>query len=421
MKSKILLLSILFISFISQAQNNARLKVFIDCSNSWCDMTYLRSEINLIDFLNDNQAADVHVLITEQSTGGGGSQHQLIFFGQNNYKNLHDTLRYNTSSTSTDFERRQELIRYIKLGLAPYIARTSAAKDVLIEFKKAESKGDTKEPRAEPTKDPWNYWVFRLNGSGNISLDENYKDFRYYSNFNANRTTEETKLAFEVYGSTNKSSFEYESSPGVIDQFTVKNHEIGFSHYLIKSINSHWSWGYEVDFNQSTFSNNKGRISWRGGIEYDIFPYKDVSTKLITISYSLDVKRNRYYDTTFFEKTKETLWGHRADANLTFNQKWGSAYVGISYHNYFKDWKYFNLGINLSTDIRITGGLSFNMYAFGGLTHDQLFLPKGGATPQEVLTRQRQLASGYNFYTGFGLTYRFGSKVNNFVNPRFEN
>jgi hypothetical protein len=47
-------------------------------------------------------------------------------------------------------------------------------------------------------------------------------------------------------------------------------------------------------------------------------------------------------------------------------------------------------------------------------------LVKGDATEQEVLTRKRQLASTYNYYTSFGLNYRFGSILNNFVNPRFE-
>ena len=67
-----------------------------------------------------------------------------------------------------------------------------------------------------------------------------------------------------------------------------------------------------------------------------------------------------------------------------------------------------------------TGGLSFNIYTSAELTRDQIFLPKEGATPQEVLTRRRQLASGYRFYTYFGINYRFGSKLNNFVNPRFD-
>jgi hypothetical protein len=47
-------------------------------------------------------------------------------------------------------------------------------------------------------------------------------------------------------------------------------------------------------------------------------------------------------------------------------------------------------------------------------------LVKGDISEQDVLTRKRQLASTYNYYTGFGLNFRFGSILNNFVNPRFE-
>ncbi|MEO5948217.1 MAG: hypothetical protein ABIP79_15475, partial [Chitinophagaceae bacterium] len=93
---------------------------------------------------------------------------------------------------------------------------------------------------------------------------------------------------------------------------------------------------------------------------------------------------------------------------------------GTEYYNYLHNWKFFNLQAYTELDIRITGGLSFRIYTAAELTRDQLFLPKEGATPQEVLTRRRQLASGYSFFTNFGITYRFGSKFNNFVNPRFE-
>jgi hypothetical protein len=53
------------------------------------------------------------------------------------------------------------------------------------------------------------------------------------------------------------------------------------------------------------------------------------------------------------------------------------------------------------------------------LVHDQIYLPGEGATGEEVLSRTRQLQSSYNFETFFGLNYRFGTKLNNFVNPRF--
>jgi hypothetical protein len=36
-----------------------------------------------------------------------------------------------------------------------------------------------------------------------------------------------------------------------------------------------------------------------------------------------------------------------------------------------------------------------------------------------VLTQQRQLQTGYRYFTNFGISYRFGSIFNNVVNPRF--
>ena len=79
-----------------------------------------------------------------------------------------------------------------------------------------------------------------------------------------------------------------------------------------------------------------------------------------------------------------------------------------------------NLGVNGEVEIRITGGLLFNFSAYAELSHDQIYLPREKADATVVLTRQRQIASGYFFYTQFGLSYRFGSKLNNFVNPRFD-
>ena len=416
-----LLLFLLFIILFTSAgaqneQQKQRLKVFIDCSNTWCDQTFLKTEINIVDFLLDNQAADLHVLITEQSTGSGGSNFQLIFFGQNHFKNQSDTLRFSINPNTTDFERRDVLIKYLKLGMVPFIAKTSSVNGVTINMKQSNTGSEKKE--AAPTKDPWNYWVFRVSTNGNINADKVYKSLRYSGRITANRTTEDLKVEFSTYASKNKTDYEYETTTGT-EKFSVNNNEYGFNHSLIKSINNHWSYGYEANMNSSTFSNNKNRLFFRTGIEYDIFPYKDVNTKFFTINYTIDVRRNVYYDTTIYNKTKETLTGHGVEMNMSFNQKWGSASVGANYHNYFNNWKYFNVGLNAFISVRISGGLSFNVGAFGGLTRDQIYLPKGGATEQEVLTRRRQLASGYNYYTSFGLSYRFGSKLSNFVNPRF--
>ncbi len=418
-KMSVPLFAILIASTVSFAQQSMppKLKVFIDCSNTGCDMQYIRSAINIVDFLLDNAAADVHVLITSQSTGSGGDQYQLIFFGQKQFKNQTDTLRFSTDPNATEFEERELLLKWLKTGLIPFIAKTGAVKHIEISLK---TKDTTVAGTANAgnTKDPWNAWVIRIGADGNISADANYKNANYSGNFSANRITDKLKTGIAVSWGKNKSTFEYEEN-GTIEKFVVNNHNWSINQYLVKSINTHWSGSYEIKYNQNTFSNNKGRALLRAAVEYNIFPYEEVNTKSFTLSYGLTARRNYYYDTTIYDKTKETLYGHRATAYLSLNQKWGSSYAGITYNNYFNNWKFFNLGIDVYSNVRITGGLSFYIMAFGGLTRDQVFLVKGNTTPEEVLARRRQLASGYNYYSSIGINYRFGSKLNNVVNPRF--
>ncbi len=93
---------------------------------------------------------------------------------------------------------------------------------------------------------------------------------------------------------------------------------------------------------------------------------------------------------------------------------------GVYYRNYFHDWALNTMGINANTDVRIGGGLSFFVHLNASVVHNQVNLVRGKVTEQEVLTRKRQLGSNYNDYTSFGLAFRFGSILNNFVNPRFD-
>ncbi len=421
MRKVLPLLTFILLIQVSFAQNNPaprRLKVFVDCLTG-CDLNYIRSEVNIIDYSLDRQAADVHVLINDQNTGSGGDEYQLIFFGQNQFRNMRDTLRFVNEANNTDFEERALLVKYIKLGLTPFIAKTQMAGAIDIKMKIEETDSSKKAGQLQVAKDKWNYWVINTGASGNIQMDAVYTQSRFNGSVNVTRITEEVKIGFELEGSKTKTQYEFEDSSGVI-KIINKNDEFNLEHYYVKSINQHWSWAYQGEWFRNTFSNFKSGYILRTGIEYNIFPYKLVNTKKFTLAYILDGRKNFYIDTTLFEKKKETLYGHEVEAKLSVNQKWGRININMSYHNYFHNWKFFNLGLNTAFDIRITGGLSFFVFSGAQLVRDQLYLPKQGAKPEEVLTRRRQLASGYQFFTDFGFNYRFGSKLNNFVNPRFD-
>src|ERR1700752_4955951 len=53
------------------APASQRLRVFLDCD---CFQTYLRDEIDWVDYVRQAQDADVHLISRETRTGGGGGE-----------------------------------------------------------------------------------------------------------------------------------------------------------------------------------------------------------------------------------------------------------------------------------------------------------------------------------------------------------
>jgi hypothetical protein len=50
---------------------------------------------------------------------------------------------------------------------------------------------------------------------------------------------------------------------------------------------------------------------------------------------------------------------------------------------------------------------------------DQLYLPRGEATDEEVIARQQALSTNFRYFVFTGIRYQFGSMFNSVVNPRF--
>ncbi|MCU0356902.1 MAG: hypothetical protein MUE95_04930 [Cyclobacteriaceae bacterium] len=416
--SRLLAVALLLVQCISYAQaqpSNNRLKLFMDCSNTWCDLNFIRTEINIVDFVVDRMAADVHALVTSQTQGNGGDQYQIIFYGQKRFSSMRDTLRFSVPPVTTEVEVRERLVNHLKFGLVPFIAKTDMINYMSIGMRRPDSTMN----RTVDERDSWNYWVFRVGANGNMSLDQNYLNTNLNSSLSANRTTEETRAEFRLSTGRNRAVYKYEDENGVEQSFTVINTSYNLNHTLVLAINDHWSYGYYLFLRNSTFSNFQNSVRLIPAMEYNIFPYKEVNNKYLAFGYGIELTHNNYYEETLYNKMEESLLGHSARLVSRFNQKWGSLNGSIYYNNFWHDWSLYSIELNLEADVRVTGNLSFYVYAFGGVTRNQVFIPKGSASPEDVLTRRRQLASNYNFGMWFGINYRFGSMLNNFVNPRF--
>lgn len=407
-----LLLSSCCLLSIAQNQPPAKPGLFLDCNGTACDGNYLRSEINLVDFLNERTAADVHVLITALDGSGGTEQYQLIFYGQKRFNGYRDTLRFVTPLNATKAEKREQLLHYLKLGLVPLLAKTGYAWAVDVRLKLPGTG-----PAVPSTKDKWGYVVFNINAEGSLSADQNYTNEVGTGSFLVNRTTDKLRLQAGAYGSSYKYTYKVKDSAGTT-KYEVNNTDFGVQHYLVAAVSRHFSMGYLVRYSGNTFQNLKRKVYFNPVLELNLFSYADINNRSFLIRYGADVTSFAYHDTTLYNKLKETLYGHEASVSINFNQKWGSFSSGMYYRNYFADPALYSTGANLTFNIRIAGGLSFYVSGNGNIIHDQVYLQKGGATEQEILIRKRQLESSFDYFTSVGVNFRFGSKLNSFVNQR---
>ncbi|WP_323756141.1 hypothetical protein [Roseivirga sp.] len=413
-----------------------KLRVFIDgCDgrDGGCNMDFIRTEITAVDFYRDNQTADVFLLINNNTSGGGGRQYQLLFIGQQNiHAGRKDTLYVNTKQTDTDFEVREKLTRFIKLGLAPFVAKTTAGEAIEINMK---TDSGIREDRMQESVDPWDYWVFNVGSNANIELEELSRQINYGGDININRITDEWKISLsgridERLRRTiqkvprvdeNGNPVLDEVGNQIIDEFenNFDVSEFGFSHQLVKSISPQWSYGYDMAGRQNTRFNYQFQTSFRPAVEFNIFPESEQNSRFLRLNYGIEVRNNRYVEETIYGVLKETRVLQSLRASLGLNQVWGNLEVGYRLRNYLDDFSSWSTGLNISAEFRVTGNFSFFMRAEGNYVKDQIYLASGDFTEQDILSGRVTLPSAYTIDTRFGFNFRFGSNLNNFVNRRF--
>jgi hypothetical protein len=82
-----------------QETNPEALRVFLDCAV--CDFDYLRTEMTYVNYVRDRKDAEVHVLVTTEPTGGGGTEFTIDFIGLRQFAGASERLRYVAATTNT--------------------------------------------------------------------------------------------------------------------------------------------------------------------------------------------------------------------------------------------------------------------------------------------------------------------------------
>jgi hypothetical protein len=372
---------------------------------------FLKENIPYINYVRDRAVADLIIIATSERNGSGGTKYSLFLEGQKRFSGMLDTLDYSCSSDETTDQQRDKEVHELKLGLTRYILKTPLSKYLSINFSEHIS--------SEVSTDKWNNWVFSANLSGFGFGESTQSSIDLDGGFSANKVTEDWKLNFITDYSYGQQKFILTDTNNIETTYLSDRRSKSAHALVVKSLSDHWSIGGSARISSSTYSNYDLRLSIMPGIEYDIFPYSESTRRQLRILYSIGYLYNNYTEMTEFDKMEEGLLVNSLAASYEVIQKWGSISFSTSWSNYLRNFSENSLRMNGNLSWRVAKGLSINMGGNYSFIRDQISIPKGGATAEEIFLRRKELRTSYNFFVHFGLSYTFGSIYNNVVNPRF--
>ncbi|TJY38026.1 hypothetical protein [Pontimicrobium aquaticum] len=411
-----LIIMCLTFSFQSNSQETPQndqtedLKIYLDCR--FCDNTFLKQNLGNVQFVRDQAQGDVHLFFLAQGTGSGGRRYDVDFIGKNDFESINYKLSFTTDSNMTGDDVRKRILEKIKLGLVRFWIEKGTLDGISV------SAPTPKVEEAEKTKteveDPWNSWFFRLGANGWFNGQETNNSSNINLNISARRVTEKNKFFMRIGFNENKSTFSYNGD----DIVSINS---GKSLYVndVLSINDHWSYGFFGGLGTSTFGNYALYWNFKPALEYNFFKYNESANKQLVLSYSNGIRYNDYTERTVFLKNSEYLWEHSISLGGSVRQEWGDVNGEISFDQYLHDTTLNSLNFNLRTNIRLFKGFNFNIGGGYSITRNQINISSGGASLEDILLRQQQLQSGYNYFFNVGISYSFGSIYNTVVNPRF--
>ncbi len=408
--NKILLLLCLPLFASSQNIETEKLKLFLDCNWS-CDQDFIKKEIPQIDFYRDSKSANLHVIIKSESSSNGGEIVNFRFIGVDIFEGVNNTLSLSINPNTSSDDKRRQYVDILKKGIYAYMIKTENNKHLKLTYSKS-----TAVEQKSDSIDKWNNWVFKIGASGWANGEEGYLYSSYNLNLSGNRITEASKFTSYLNYNSNTSTFDY-------DDFYLKTKKestyAGITY--VKSKSKHASYGIKSNYRQSSSINLKAKYSLSPCIEYNLYPYSESSEHRFSVLYGVTANYSKYLDSTIYLKTKEAYPSHLVEVNYSNSQTWGSFDLSIDGFQILdkEDMKKYNIRISTDIDWKIAKGLSLNLWSYINFDRAQIHLPIEGATYEDIILRQKELASNYNFYVNFGVNYTFGSMRNNIVNSRF--
>ncbi len=397
-----------FGSFAQEVSPSAgHLNFFLECRD--CDFTFVRQELDFVTFVRDPKLADVHILSTESRTGSGGRKYFLNFIGMNRLAGQNIEYEYLSEQSYTDDDVRRGLLKVIKTGILHFYSKNGLLKQIEITM----AEDDYKETKVQ-VNDPWNLWIFTIEAGSDFQKEESQNELAFESEIEVDKITLGWKTNFEAGYNTDIENYFDEG-----EKISVRRNEVEVRGNFIKSLSSRWSAGIFANYSSQSYLNIRNLYEADAGLEYNIFPWDVSNRKIFTFRYQAGGSKYEYDEITIYEKQNEMLYFQSLSLNLEMVQPWGNIEARLQGRHYFHDFSKNRLTFDSNVSMRLTRQLSVYTGLEAEVVHDQLYLPKGDTSIEDLLLRRRKLATTYEFSGYFGFRFTFGSIYNSVVNERF--
>lgn len=421
MRTLSMVLAMIFCNFLTlNAQDKSTtfdrdraLNVYLD--GSYCDMDYFKTAFTAVNYVAERASADVHILITEMSTGAGGKEYTLQFVGMKRFAAIHDTVTFMVDAYATENEIRTAMLNYVQLGLVPFLMKTPA-KDLMMLFIDEGDYGFAPELKS----DRWKDWIFEIRAGGGLSNTKPLKSFSASGELNIFKVTPAIK--FESYNSFRFSEQTYKLYDGdslIYSSLSSQQHWSS-DNLFVKSLGDHAGIGIFGSYSRDNFYNLEHEVAIGPAIEYNIYPYDEATRKQLRFAYLPYYVYSDYIDSTINNKLEDHRFIHHLSVMISYIDPSYTVDGRFTATSSLTDISQHEIGFHVNwgksfKDKRVF----FNLYAGFLYTHDQVGLKKETATMEDLLLGQCEFESDYSYNLGFSISFRFGSKNDNTVNARF--
>lgn len=401
-------------SFSLQAQavdtisDQKMLNFFLDCD--MCDFNYIRKELPFTAFVRDPNTADVHILVSMSRTGSGGRKFFLNFIGLRDFKDVNYDYEVVVSQSDTEDDERKAILKKLQLGILAYYSKTPFIDNLNIEIEEAGNRN-----AESMVIDRWNNWIFRLSSGASFQKEESQSELSVNGRVSAGRITEDWKTEFSAFFMRDSEIF-FDEGERIEDIQDSKSLEAN----IVRSLTPKWSAGIFTGYNSQSYMNIKHNISAGTGIQYNFFPWEECNRRIFSLGYVIGLDSYEYDQMTIYERTREAHLAEMLVLDLNLIQPWGEIRFEVQGRHYFYDFSKSRLSAEADFSVRLTRNLEVFSDIEAQLIHDQLYLPAGDASLEDILLRRRKLATTYELGGHFGFRFTFGSIFNNVVNERFE-